>query len=111
MHIYLTELVLLDLHDKFYTFMKIFSVNISGVTAGESNICSEGVTLAPRSTEKVTLVSNGRLPQGFCEVTVVINNSGRCKREICIQGAGTLDNSGLKFDLTPSPGNNKKQVL
>lgn len=33
-----------------------------------------------------------------------INNSQRCKREICVQGAGTLDNTGVLFQFTPSSG-------
>lgn len=72
--------------------------------AGKNNTCGESFTLAPRSTENVTLqVSEGRLPRGYCEVTVGINNSQRCKRQICVQGTGTLDTSGIIFKFTPSP--------
>lgn len=72
---------------------------------GKNNTCGGSFTLAPRSTENVTLlVSNDRLPRGYCEVTVGINNSQRCKREICVQGAGTLDNTGVLFQFTPSSG-------
>lgn len=78
---------------------------ISGTMAGKNNTCGGSFTLAPRSTENVTLlVSNNRLPRGYCEVTVGINNSQRCKREICVQGAGTLDNTGVLFQFTPSSG-------
>nr|XP_022337077.1 uncharacterized protein LOC111133212 [Crassostrea virginica] len=76
---------------------------ISGTTAGVNNTCGDGFTLAPRSTEKVTLQSSGRLPQGYCEVTVGINNSQRCKRQICVQGNGTLDTTGIIFKFTQSP--------
>lgn len=78
---------------------------ISGDMAGKNNTCGESFTLAPRSTENVTLqASNGRLPRGYCEVMVGINNSQRCKRQICVRGTGTLDNSGIIFKFTPSPG-------
>ncbi|XP_062608283.1 uncharacterized protein LOC134270091 [Saccostrea cucullata] len=77
---------------------------IIGTAGNENNTCGDSFTLAPRSTENVTLVANGRLPRGFCEVTVGINNSQRCKRQICIQGAGTLDNMGIIFQFTPIPG-------
>lgn len=77
---------------------------ISGTTAGTNNTCGGSFTLAPRSTENVTLlVSKDRLPRGYCEVTVGINNSQRCRRQICVQGAGTLENTGMIFKFTPSP--------
>lgn len=77
---------------------------ISGTTAGQNNTCGGSFTLAPRSTENVTLlVSKDRLPRGYCEVTVGINNSQRCRRQICVQGAGALENTGMIFKFTPSP--------
>lgn len=80
------------------------SVYISGTTAGQNNTCGGSFTLAPRSTENVTLlVSKDRLPRGYCEVTVGINNSQRCRRQICVQGAGALENTGMIFKFTPSP--------
>ncbi|XP_061166958.1 uncharacterized protein LOC133175846 [Saccostrea echinata] len=78
--------------------------HISGPVGNENNTCGDSFTLAPRSTENVTLVANGRLSKGFCEVTIGINNSQRCKRQICIQGAGTLTSSGIIFHITPTPG-------
>lgn len=78
---------------------------ISGTTAGTNNTCGGSFTLAPRSTENVTLlVSKDRLPRGYCEVTVGINNSQRCRRQICVQGGGTLENTGMIFKFTPTPG-------
>lgn len=78
---------------------------ISGTTAGQNNTCGGSFTLAPRSTENVTLlVSKDRLPRGYCEVTVGINNSQRCRRQICVQGGGTLENTGMIFKFTPTPG-------
>lgn len=78
---------------------------ISGTTTGQNNTCGGSFTLAPRSTENVTLlVSKDRLPRGYCEVTVGINNSQRCRRQICVQGGGTLENTGMIFKFTPTPG-------
>lgn len=78
---------------------------ISGTKAGQNNTCGGSFTLAPRSTENVTLlVSKDRLPRGYCEVTVGINNSQRCRRQICVQGGGTLENTGMIFKFTPTPG-------
>lgn len=78
---------------------------LSGTTAGQNNTCGGSFTLAPRSTENVTLlVSKDRLPRGYCEVTVGINNSQRCRRQICVQGGGTLENTGMIFKFTPTPG-------
>lgn len=39
-----------------------------------------------------------------------INNSQRCRRQICVQGGGTLENTGMIFKFTPTPGGETVEV-